>query len=301
MINPDQRYVSKQIKLNPFTMMKWIGGKIFFSKRKENTKYFKFLNKESLVVPSVGNIRVSWLGHSSVLIQLANGKTIMIDPIFRKRSGGVVPRIVGVPIASSGLPQIDICLISHDHYDHCDIPALASLNIKNMVSGKEMKSVFNKKCNVVELDWWESAEIDNLKITFIPAKHWSGRAFSKRNARLWGGFVIETKTHTIYYSGDTAFCDVAELVHERFPKIDIAIIPVGAYKPDFITEFHVTPEQAFQFFQTLKPKYFLPVHWGTYDLSDESVYEPIERIQKAFADANASGLLDFCVGETKEI
>ncbi len=284
--SPDLKYISRSTRLSFLSFARWILGRIF-SARKINDAYFQMLEKETLsaAVPE-GKLRLSWLGHSTVLIQTPGGKNILLDPIARASIGGAVRRMCGVPIPLRELPHIHVCLISHDHYDHLDLRALRDVSPDLVIAGEKMRSVIGSDHAVSELGWWETMEAQGMRFTFVPAKHWSGRALGRRNARLWGGFVMEIEGRTIYYSGDTAECDVPALVHEKFPDIDIAILPIGAYMPDELREFHTTPEQSFAFFKTLGARYFLPVHWGTYDLSQEPVYEPIERLKKAFLSEN---------------
>lgn len=300
-MNTEEKYTSKTPNFSLLTIVKWLVV-LVTRQRKDNeynTKYFQHLPKETLNAPiEKGRSRISWLGHSTVVIQRDNGKNIILDPIFQKRIQYLTPRITGIPIAPKDLPKIDLCLISHDHYDHLDTKSLNAVAPKQIVAGTKMKSAICPQHAVTELAWWETTKIDDMEITFVPAKHWSKRGLEKRNKRLWGGFVIKLPSHTIYYSGDTAFCDVAQSVKEKFLHIDLAILPIGCYEPEWITEFHTSPEQAFSIWKSTGAKQFLPVHWGTYDLSDEPVYDPIERIQKAFAKENASGLIVLPVGGT---
>jgi L-ascorbate metabolism protein UlaG (beta-lactamase superfamily) len=300
-----EKYTSKTPTFSFLTMLKWIIVLLTREKRekKYNSKYFQILKKETLVAPiEKGKLRISWLGHSTVLLQCDDGTNIILDPIFQKRIQYVTPRTTGIPIPPADLPHIDMCLISHDHYDHLDTKSLREAKPDVIIAGTKMKTAISSKHKVRELDWWQSVKIKDMEITFVPAKHWSKRGLEKRNKRLWGGFVIKLPSRTIYYSGDTAYCDIAEKIKEKFGKIDLAILPIGCYEPAWIMEFHTNPEQAFEIYKTLGAKYFLPVHWGTYDLSDESAYDPIERIQKLFAKENQPGnLLALPVGGTIEI
>ena len=299
---PDKKYISGSLKFSfSSSGFFWILTRIFFPKHKENTKYFQELDKKELTAPiPVGKLRISWLGHSTVFLQTADGVNIILDPIAKRSIAGVISRITGIPIPLRDLPHTQVCLISHDHYDHLDTKGLQDISPDIVVAGNGIRSVISKRHSVTELSWWKDTETHGLNITFVPAKHWSKRGLGRKNKNLWGGFVVQTKTHTIYYAGDTAFCDVPALVKERFKNIDLAILPIGGYKPDILTEFHTTPTQSFTFFKILDAKYFLPVHWGTYNLSEESAYDPIERLEKEFAmnDSESGKLLRLPVGGT---
>jgi len=278
------------MKVSFSKMIRWLFKKILVGEHKENTKYFQKLPKETIHVSvPQSQTRVSWLGHSTVLIQTHVGDShepmnIILDPIWSKRISGVVARTTGIPIELEDVPHIDVCLISHDHYDHLHTRSLNTIAPDVVIAGENMKSVMNKKHTIVELPWWGTTSYKGLKITFVPSKHWSKRGLHRKNKNLWGGFVLETGTTVIYYSGDTAYCDAPKLVKEKFPVIDLAILPIGCYEPKEVMEFHTNPEQSFEFFKTLGAKNFLPVHWGTYNLSAESIYDPIERLQKAFVE-----------------
>lgn len=285
-------------------MLPWVFGRMFSKTHKENTQYFEKLDPAQITTPiAPGKIRIAWLGHASLLIQLADGQTIVTDPIFKRKIAGTVPRITDVPLLPSDVPTPDVCLLSHDHYDHLDTAALRALSPKHIIGGTRISSALNKKYAVTELAWWESATVSGVRYTFVPAKHWSKRGLTAKNKRLWGGFVIETGTHTIYFAGDTAACDVDARVREKFPNIDLAIIPIGAYKPDFITEFHLSPAQSVDFYTKVGAKKFLPIHWGTYDLSDEGAYDPINDLMHAWQEKNLpeDGKLFLSVGGVTEL
>ncbi|WP_201328553.1 MBL fold metallo-hydrolase [Thermotomaculum hydrothermale] len=142
-----------------------------------------------------------------------------------------------------------------------------------------MKKIFKKE-KIKELSWFESWEFKGIKIVLLPAKHWSKRRLFDRNTSLWGSFLIQTDKTTIYYAGDTAYSYHFKDIGEIF-EIDYAFLPIGAYKPDYIMKHnHMNPEEAYKAFKDLNAKHFIPIHYGVFKLSDESVSEPYEKIVK---------------------
>jgi N-acyl-phosphatidylethanolamine-hydrolysing phospholipase D len=159
--------------------------------------------------------------------------------------------------------------------------------------------------NVIELDWWESHRIGDLKVTLVPAQHWSMRAPWDRNKRLWGGFVYEGPEGVSYHAGDTAFSEsMFREIAERVPRIDWAMLPIGAYEPVwFMKAQHIGPEDAGRAFEILGARIFAAMHWGTFVLTDEPIGEPPERIRSWFGERglDESRLWVMDVGETRRL
>ena len=253
------------------------------------------------IPPAVGEpARLTWLGHASWLVQL-DGVSLLIDPALRPTIA-VGLRRNGPPGLTIGqLPRIDASLVSHNHYDHLDRPTLREVGAP-IVAGLAMSRHFGSadpKCT--ELDWWESTQVGPVKVTFVPSQHWSRRGLADMNESLWGGFIIEGSTGRLYHSGDTAYFDGFKEIGRRFPGIDAAMLPIGAYDPAwFMERQHMNPEQATQAFVDLGARRFLAMHWGTFKLTDEPLLEPPERLRTEWArrrlDPEAMGLL--AVGET---
>ena len=244
-----------------------------------------------------------WIGHASWAWRLG-GKVIVIDPVWSKALSGVVPRLVPPGVALDAMPAIDIVLVTHDHRDHMDLPTLAKLGdaplyIVPVGNGKRIKHP-----NVVELDWWQTHDVDGVAITLVPARHWSMREPWNKNDTLWGGYVIRAREGVAYHSGDTAFGDHFVEIRERIGAIDWAMLPIGGYNPRWFMEpQHVDPIEAARGFEALDAMHFLAMHWGTFRLTDEPIGEPPARLRSYWTDrglaADRLWILD--VGEARSL
>ncbi|OCF96083.1 MBL fold metallo-hydrolase [Gilliamella sp. wkB308] len=234
--------------------------------------------------------RIWWIGHSTTLIRL-NGKMILTDPVFSDRASPfqfLGPKRRTPPALSiEELPDIDFIVISHNHYDHLDYHSIRQLvsrfaNVVILVPlGLKTKLQKWGAKTVIELDWWGSADIDNLTFTATPAKHWSKRGLFDVNKVLWCGWVIQSnvananQTKTLYFMGDTAYSSVLKHIGEYFSHIDLALIPIGAYAPRwFMQSQHIDPEQAVQLYDELHCHAAMAIHWGAFELADEPLDEP---------------------------
>jgi L-ascorbate metabolism protein UlaG (beta-lactamase superfamily) len=224
-----------------------------------------------------------WIGHATWAFRLA-GKLVVVDPIWSKSIGGAVKRLVAPGIALEDMPPIDIVLVTHDHRDHMDLPTLAKLPAEaTYVTGTGNAKRLGKP-HVVELDWWETTNVGELAITFVPARHWSMRMPWNRNATLWGGFVVQGPRATVYHSGDTAWGEHFAEIGKRF-AIDYAMLPIGGYSPRWFMESqHIGPEEAGAAYEALGAKHLLAMHWGTYKLTDEAIGEPVARLRAWWAE-----------------
>jgi L-ascorbate metabolism protein UlaG (beta-lactamase superfamily) len=246
--------------------------------------------------------RVTWLGHASFLVQL-DGVSLLVDPALRPSLYGGIERNVppGVPLEK--LPPIDAVLVSHSHYDHLDLPTLERVKAP-VVAGLGLERWFrDRRLFATELGWWRTAKVGPVRVTFVPAQHWSRRGLLDGNRTLWGGFVIEGSTATLYHSGDTAYFDGFREIGRRF-AIDAALLPVGAYDPGwFMEKQHMNPEQALQAFEDLGAGTFVAMHWGTFKLSDEPLDEPPRRVEaeRARRGLPAERVRVLAVGETIEV
>ncbi len=235
---------------------------------------------------------IIWLGHASFFLRI-NGLNLLIDPVF----GGMpfVPRFSELPFSPDKLPALDYVLLSHNHRDHADAPSFRRLmrDSKNrkteILTGLSMEKLVKSWTygqKIQTAGWWQQFELKNsdLSITFTPSQHWARRGLTDLNEMLWGGFMIESKKNdlekqTIYFAGDSGLSPVFALVGAVFPHIDIAMIGCGAYKPDYIMKSnHTSPSEALEAARLCGTKMLLPMHYGTFDLSDESLGEPFRHL-----------------------
>ena len=243
--------------------------------------------------------RLVWLGHASWLVQLA-GVSLLIDPVLGESIVGFTKRNGRAPLPADQLPRIDAQLVSHNHYDHLDLPSLRAVGAP-VVVGLGNAPTFGKELAATELGWWDAVEIGAVRVTYVPSQHWSRRSLNDANRALWGGFVIAGGGVTIYHSGDTAYFGGFAEIGRRFPRLDAALLPIGAYDPRwFMAKQHMNPDDALQAFQDLGARMMVAMHWGTFKLTDEPLDEPPLLVRQG---ATARGLPDeavrvAAVGET---
>jgi len=249
--------------------------------------------------PAAGEpARLVWLGHASWLVQVA-GVSLLIDPVLRDGIFGV-SRNGRAPLPAGALPPIAAQLVSHNHYDHMDAPSLRTVAAP-IVSGLGNGRHLGAAPPVTELGWWDSADVGGVRVTYVPSQHWSRRSLSDANRSLWGGFVIEGGGVSIYHSGDTAYFDGFAEIGRRFPRLDAALLPIGAYDPRwFMARQHMNPTDALDAFRDLGARMMIAMHWGTFKLTDEPLDEPPQLFRQ---QAAARGLSEqtarvAAVGET---
>lgn len=230
--------------------------------------------------------RLSWIGHASFFCVVA-GTTILIDPIFSRDAGWFYPRHAPPGLRLDQLPAIDLLLVSHSHYDHLDASSVKALpRDVAVVVPLGLGRWFCRRgfTNVRELGWWQAAELGKVRVTLVPARHWSRRTPWDTNRSLWGGFVIESRVAegagtAIYHAGDSGWFEGFRAIAERFPNLAAAMLPIGAYDPAWFMEpNHMNPEQAGRVFLELGARLLVPMHWGTFKLTDEPLTEPAERL-----------------------
>jgi L-ascorbate metabolism protein UlaG (beta-lactamase superfamily) len=249
---------------------------------------------------------LTWLGHASFALRLGRA-LVATDPVFAERMG-TRKRLAPPGVAPEQLPALDIVTVSHSHYDHMDLPSLRRLAERGrplFVVPKDNADVLRGAGieRVVELGWWESVEAGGVRVTCVPAQHWSMRVPWDRNTRLWGGFVYESDEGIAYHAGDTAMSEqVFRVIGAKFPSIDWAMMPIGAYDPPwFMSPQHMGPEEAGSAWRLLGARVLCAMHWGTFKLTDEPTGEPPQRA-RAWFDENEDGgerLWVFDIGETR--
>ncbi|HET6147267.1 MAG TPA: MBL fold metallo-hydrolase [Polyangia bacterium] len=232
--------------------------------------------------------RIVWLGHASWLVQLA-GVSLLLDPVLGDSIVGFTKRNGRAPLPASALPRIDAQLVSHNHYDHMDMSSLRAVGAP-VVTGMENGRHFAGRLPVTELGWWDAADVSGVRVTYVPSQHWSRRSLADSNRSLWGGFVIEGGGFSIYHSGDTAYFDGFADIGRRFPGLDAALLPIGAYDPQwFMSKQHMNPREALDAFRDLGARRIVAMHWGTFKLTDEPLDEPPRLFRD---DAAARGLAE---------
>jgi L-ascorbate metabolism protein UlaG (beta-lactamase superfamily) len=226
---------------------------------------------EALRSPPVEGLRVTWLGHASFLVQGA-GTSLLIDPALGPRIS-IIPRNAGPGLRVDELPRIDACLVSHNHYDHLDLPTLRAVAAP-VIAGLGTRATV-KELPCTELAWWDRMHVGGLTVSFVPSQHWSRRGLGDTNEALWGGFVVESGDARIYHAGDTAYFSGFQDIGRRFPGLDAALLPIGAYDPEwFMRPQHMNPGDATQAFVDLGARRLVAMHWGTFKLTDEPLDEP---------------------------
>ena len=255
---------------------------------------------------------IAWIGHATFLIKLGN-TTIITDPVFSKNAGPLIfgpDRFTEPALNLDEIPKTDLFLLTHNHYDHLDKSTIRRFPFKDakvllpLKLGKYFKPRFK---DINEMDWYDEIKInDDLKVTFLPAVHWSKRSLTDTNKTLWGNFLIEYKGKKILFACDTGYGNIYKDLGKKYGPIDITIINIGAYdfKPMFDKSiYHTTPEEALNVAQDLKSKKVIGMHWGTFVLSLEPIMEPPKRFKdsaKNFGFEKDDAII-FKVGEFKKI
>lgn len=245
---------------------------------------------------SGGQNGMLWLGHAGFLIRL-NGKVIIIDPIFGKPP--FVKTYANIPSPIDKIERVDYVLLSHDHRDHADEDTIRQLAEKfpgaAFLAGLGMRDIlkdWTKDANEIQTAGWFQqfdTQPGKLKIVFVPVRHWSRRGIFDTNQRLWGGFIIQGAGKTIFFGGDSGYGSHYRQAAELFPEIDYFIAGIGAYKPRwFMKPNHNSPADAIQAFADTGAKYLVPMHYGTFDLSDEPPGEPLRLLREEAAKTGVS-------------
>ena len=269
---------------------------------------WKFMNKNKNTIPPkpIPSVKTNlkllpdeapviiWFGHSSYLIKL-NGKHILVDPVF---SGHASPfsfttkSFAGTDVYTvEDLPDIDVLIISHDHYDHLDYETVKKLANKTKLICTSLGVAAHlgywgfDKNKIIEFDWWDNhALINDMQLTAVPARHFSGRSFV-RNKTLWSSFILQTNQYSLFIGADSGYGNHFKLIQEKFGSFDIAILECGQYNLAW-HDIHMLPEETAQACIDLHAKVLMPVHWGKFSLSLHAWDEPIKRLLAKAGELN---------------
>ena len=247
-------------------------------------------------------LRITWLGHASLLAQWPD-RTVLTDPMLSRRASPLSfagpERLADCPIRVRDLPPIDVVLLSHDHYDHLDRPTVEALRDHSDPLFLTPLGVADHLRRwglgrAVAADWWQYAEVDGWRFHCTPAQHFSGRGLFDRNTTLWASWYVEPVSHPaaprFFFGGDSAYANHFAAVREHLGTPDVAALPIGAVQPRWLMgPVHMSPKEAAQAFRDLGARHFIPIHWGTFDLAGEPVQWPAEQIRD---HARTSGFTD---------
>ena len=259
-----------------------------------------------------GDDYITWIGHATFLIKLGD-TTIITDPYFSENAGPLIfgpKRYVEPAIKLSNIPETNLVLLTHNHYDHLDYETIKNFPFKNskVLTPLKLSKYFIKNgfSSVKEMDWYEEIKVNDLLITFLPAIHWSKRTLTDKNKTLWGSFLIEYKGIKLFFACDTGYGNIYKKLGEKFGPIDLAFINIGAYdfRPMFEKSiYHATPEEALNIGKDLKSKKVLGIHWGTILLSLEDPFEPPVRFKNAAEEYgfNKNDAILFKIGESRTL
>jgi len=257
-----------------------------------------------LPVVAADQAAVTWVGHATYVVQIG-GKVILTDPVWSRGIPGVRSRLTPPGVEWSALPPVDAVVISHNHYDHLDGPTVRRLPRATPVFVPGMlRSWFRQRGfrNVTELDWWESVRLDGVELEFVPAHHWSRRSLTDTCKTLWGGWMLGSSAAKIYFAGDTGYGHWFGEIGARHPDIDLALMPVGAYEPNwFMRPMHLNPAEAVRACVDLGASRMATMHWGTFVLSAEPLLAPVTEAARAWEAAGRprEDLWDLAVGESR--
>ena len=236
-----------------------------------------------------GQLALTFINHITFLLQFRD-LNVLTDPVYAQRVSpfrNLGPKRVRDPgLAFDALPPIQLVLISHNHYDHLDIETLLRLNAAHAprfvtsLGNRAFLAEFGIAAD--ELDWWQSVEVPGARVTLTPAQHWSSRRPRNRNRTLWGGFVVESAECQTYFAGDTGYGPHFRAVRERFGRVDVALLPIGAYEPRwFMSDQHMNPDDAVRAHLDLDPRVSVGTHFGCFQLTDEGIDDPLRDLATA--------------------
>jgi len=275
--------LKKDKKTLPLDILKWKLSKNPQQEEKKNDS-FKLNVIQNHQFANTSDDIIVWLGHATFFIRV-NGISFITDPIFNNL--GIIKRLSKLPCRLTDLKNIDYILISHGHRDHFDKESVKQLFKNNpgaeaLIPLKLGRFFTKNQFSFQEAGWYQKYKSDRkIEIFFMPAKHWNRRGLNDFNKTLWGSFIIRTDKNTIFFAGDTSYGEHFKEIGEVFPKPDYCLMPIGAYKPEYLMkESHLSPIEAIQAFKDLGGKKFIPMHYATFDLANEPIGEPVSLLEQ---------------------
>lgn len=280
-----------------FDLLKWKIGA-------DTVKWPEFVKNKDYpapVLPEGKKANFTFINHATFLIQTPE-LTILTDPVFSERVSPVSfagpKRVREAGVAFDELPPIDVVIISHNHYDHMDIPSLLNLDAKFhplfIVPLKNREFLMKKGLqNVVELDWWQEHKVKSTTFTLAPCLHWSSRSLWDKYETLWGSYMVSFEGFKFYFGGDTGYAEHFRDVKVRLGAPDVALLPIGAYEPRwFMKKHHMNPAEAVQAHKDLEAVHSFGMHFGTFQLTDEGITDPVNSLKEALGDLKNFQVLD---------
>lgn len=291
----DGKFRNKEENPNPKTSNREMLRRQFFGKEQREPLRAVPVVRPAYAAPTLG-LAATWMGWSSVLLEI-DGRRVLTDPVWSERcspSTLVGPRrFHEPPIALGELPPIDVVVISHDHYDHLDMPVVRALAARGthfavpLGIGAHLERWGVAPRQIAELDWNESVEINGLRLTATPSRHYSGRDPRHNNETLWATWVVKGPGHRVFFSGDTGYiADFKKIGREHGP-FDLTLIKIGAYDPTW-EWIHMNPEDAVRAHDDLRGRLMVPVHWATFNLGFHAWREPADRTVAAARKAGVA-------------
>lgn len=244
------------------------------------------VKKEMFQTPPGTGLRVTWLGHSTLILEI-DGARFLTDPVWGETTSPLTwagpKRWYAPPLDLEDLPTVDAVLLSHDHYDHLDAPTIKHLKDRDTLFvaplgvGAHLAYWGVPEARIREVDWWDEVKIGSHTVTCVPSRHASGRHVADQYRTLWAGFVVRGPEHRLYFSGDTGLFPGMREIGERLGPFDLTMLEIGAYDQDW-PDWHLGPEQAVLAHKMTRGKVLLPIHWGLFTLAKHGWTEPIERV-----------------------